>query len=303
MSRVTRWCFTLNNFVPEDEAHITEFGERFCKYLVFGRETGEQGTPHLQGFCVLKNSQRLSYVRSKISPRGHYEEARGTNEEASDYCKKEGDYFETGQLPRAAGNGSRFEAFRLWVEDQEETPTEREIACQFPDLFIRYPRLIQCVEHWRPRPQLMGAGPHELRPWQQELRQELEEDPDDRTIIFYIDPEGAQGKSWFTRWYHDKYGDSQLLRVGKRDDLAHAIDPSKRVFFFDVPRGQLEYFQYNILEQLKDKFVFSPKYNSRNKVLEKVPHVVVFSNENYKSGSLSEDRVVIRELSANNILT
>ena len=95
----------------------------------------------------------------------------------------------------------------------------------------------------------------------------------------------------------------KLLRVGKRDDLAHAIDPSKRVFFFDVPRGQLEYFQYNILEQLKDKFVFSPKYNSRNKVLEKVPHVVVFSNENYKSGSLSEDRVVIRELSTNNIIT
>ena len=123
----------------------------------------------------------------------------------------------------------------------------------------------------------MEAGPHEIRPWQRELCEELEDDPDDRTIIFYSDPEGAQSKSWFTRWYHDKYGDTQLLRVGKRDDLAHAIDPSKRVFFFDVPRGQLEYFQYNILEQLKDKFVFSPKYNSRNKVLEKVPHVVVFS--------------------------
>lgn len=38
------WCFTINNWTPDD---VPEF--KNMEYLVFGREKGEDGTPHLQG--------------------------------------------------------------------------------------------------------------------------------------------------------------------------------------------------------------------------------------------------------------
>ena len=83
-----------------------------------------------------------------------------------------------------------------------------------------------------------------------------------------MDPEGGKGKSWFAAYWFGKHSlETQLLSVGKRDDLAHAVDETKRYFFFDVPRGGMEYFQYSILEQLKNRVVFAPKYESTTKIL------------------------------------
>lgn len=89
---------------------------------------------------------------------------------------------------------------------------------------------------------------------------------------------------------------TQVLSIGKRDDIAHVIDVSKSVFFFNVPRGGMEFFQYTILEQLKDRMVFSPKYNSKMKFLHKTPHVLVFCNEEPDLTKMSEDRYhIVRE--------
>ena len=73
-----------------------------CKYLVFGREVGESGTPHLQGYAQL-------IVRTAVSklPKfpWHTEAAKGTPEQASQYCKKDGDFKEFGELATAAKGG------------------------------------------------------------------------------------------------------------------------------------------------------------------------------------------------------
>nr|AUF34970.1 putative replication-associated protein [uncultured virus] len=82
----------------------------------------------------------------------------------------------------------------------------------------------------------------------------------------------------------------QILSGGKRDDIAHAIDPSKQIFLFNVPRGGMEYLQYTILEQIKDRMVFSPKYNSQTKILRNRAHVVVFSNEMPDIEKMTHDR-------------
>ncbi|ALE29721.1 replication associated protein [Lake Sarah-associated circular virus-32] len=94
-----RWCFTLNNYSPEEhQALQLAFKASTVKYAVIGIEKGESGTPHLQGFVVFKKMQRLSALK-KLNPRAHYEEAKGTSQQASTYCQKEGIFEEFGTCP------------------------------------------------------------------------------------------------------------------------------------------------------------------------------------------------------------
>ena len=81
------WCFTFNNY----EGQITELKidlNRICDKYVFQEETGEEGTPHLQGSIHLKNRMRLTELK-KINKNIHWEPTR--NLEAADKyaCKEE----------------------------------------------------------------------------------------------------------------------------------------------------------------------------------------------------------------------
>lgn len=60
-------------------------------------ETGDNGTHHIQGFVVMKKRTELSRMK-KLLPRAHLEVMRGTPAQAADYCKKDGDFFEDGDL-------------------------------------------------------------------------------------------------------------------------------------------------------------------------------------------------------------
>lgn len=289
--KARRWCFTLNNYTQDDQDHVLAFfeGSR-CVFGVYGREVGESATPHLQGFVIIKIPMRLACIRNAISPRAHYEPARGTSEEAAEYCRKDGDFEERGACPAGQGARTDLDRFREWIQTLEYAPSQRTVAQQFPGLFLRYPRLIELAGHFRPQPSIVGLGAV-LRQWQLDLNELLLSAPDDRSINFMVDSDGGKGKSWFVRWRMSRYADeTQFLSVGKRDDLAYAIDETKKVFLFDLPRGSMEHFQYSVLEKLKDQLVFSSKYASRVKVLPFPVHVVVFSNEQPDMAAMTEDR-------------
>ena len=85
--RGNRWCFTLNNYSAEE---ITWIDSAECKYIIYGKEVGKSGTPHLQGYLELEKPKELSSVKKMIGNRAHLELARGTSKQASDYCRKEG---------------------------------------------------------------------------------------------------------------------------------------------------------------------------------------------------------------------
>lgn len=287
MAQSCRWVFTVNNYDAAAQENLRSLIPSPAKYLVFGRETGENGTPHLQGFVILTSNFRLRAV-SRLIPRAHLEVARGSSAQAATYCKKENDFEEFGQVPSSQGKRNDFEDFKKWVLEQPTKPSAGLIAAEYPGLYIKYGRILEWVDKVYPPPVLVTGTP---RPWQQDLGRHLDEDADDRKVVFVVDPIGGCGKSWFIRWWLSQHGElTQRLSIGKRDDLAFAIDESKRFFLFDVPRSQSEFLQYSVLEQLKDRMVFSPKYSSRSKILSYVPHVVVFMNEEPDRNKLSADR-------------
>lgn len=99
------WCFTLNNYTAEHEEVIQAFAadEGKCKYLVYGRETGLEGTPHLQGYLELVNRCRKRTLLAMINLGDlnllHLEARKGKGYQAADYCKKDGDVYEAGTPP------------------------------------------------------------------------------------------------------------------------------------------------------------------------------------------------------------
>lgn len=93
------WCFTVNNPIESDAVLLQEAWERDAiEYLVTGHEVGEEGTPHLQGYVIMKKRLRLTSMK-KLLPRAHLECANGTPEQASAYCKKEDSFQEWGTIP------------------------------------------------------------------------------------------------------------------------------------------------------------------------------------------------------------
>lgn len=285
--QVQRWCFTINNYSDDDCARLRDLALR-SKYLVFGREVGENGTPHLQGFIIFRTPTRFNTAKRSIGDNSHIEQALGTTKQASEYCKKEDDYEEYGELPNPKGKTNRFEEFKEWVLEQPSKPTPSLVAQEFPSIYLQYGRCMEWIDLLRPT---TFEFPGEYRQHQHLLSERLNGPADDRHIIFVVDETGGTGKSWFIKKYLSEHPEqTQVLSIGKRDDLAHAIDESKSVFLFDLPRSQSEFLQYSVLEQLKDRMVFSPKYMSRTKKLTHTPHVVVFMNEHPDMLKLSRDR-------------
>ena len=290
------WCFTINNPVDDEEQGVVDFlSSRFASYGIIGRETGQSGTPHLQGFVVLSRAQRLSYVRNRISPRGHYEVMLGTPQQASEYCKKDGDFEEFGTLP-ASEQGRRSDIDRIteWVDqftaDNGRHPGSPDFAKHQPTAYVRYPRLTRLAALRAPRRQLEFGEPNV---WQRELSDRLSDPADDRTVDFIIDPEGGKGKTWFCRWMLSNHDKVQVLGVGKKDDIAHMLDTTKSIFLFNVARGQMEYLSYPLLENLKDRLVQSGKYNSSMKVWDTKVHVVVLGNEEPDMTKMTADRYYV----------
>jgi len=93
------WCFTLNNYTQKDEENIQNVIASFARYIVYGREVApETGTPHLQGYVYFHNQRQRKAV-ARLLPRARLDVANGSGKQNRDYCTKEGDFFEHGEMP------------------------------------------------------------------------------------------------------------------------------------------------------------------------------------------------------------
>lgn len=296
MSRVKRWCFTLNNytedeysaFLPRDATGARTLPP-ILDYIVVGKEIGTFGTPHLQGFLSFCDRSRIAACK-RLSSRAHWEVARSV-ERAIDYCKKDGDFLEFGDKPSESKQGRRSdlesfkEAVKSGIRDVAQLREDFSTVC------AQYPRFVESYLRDQHSPPIFQD--HPLHSWQQDVVDLAMEEPDGRTICFVVDKLGNTGKSWLATYMELNVNKSvQVIRPGKFADMAYGYLEETEVVILDCPRSkQGDFIQYDFLEALKDGRLFSMKYESRMKRFTP-PHVFVFMNEDPDMDKLSPDRYV-----------
>jgi len=289
MSRAKHWCFTLNNYTQEHVDRIIDNAARF-DYVVFGKEIGDSGTPHLQGFVSFPNRVRRTMCVETIG-QAHFTVARNIDNSIQ-YCKKDGDFVEIGTKPTGPGSRTDIDNFKLAVA--MGCLDMKKLRNDYSEIVAKYPKF--CYDFVQDHMPKKVVDFHPLRPWQSALYDSLKREPDSRTIFFIVDLEGNAGKSWFGHYYTYLHENAQVLLPGKKADMSYALDPLCRVLFIDAPRSkQGDFLQYDFLEDVKNGYVFCSKYESRIKQLAPC-HVVVFMNEEPDMNKLSKDRYVVRRL-------
>lgn len=97
--RYTKCVFTLNNYSEEEYLELVKvFDLKNYVYLI-GREIGDEGTPHLQGYVEFKKQVYFEALK-KLNTRIHWEAARGTREQNKKYCTKDGNFISNLPLTR-----------------------------------------------------------------------------------------------------------------------------------------------------------------------------------------------------------
>lgn len=137
------WCFTLNNYTPKHEEHIQTVIKSLARYIVYGREVGENGTPHLQGYIYF-NNQRQHKAVTRLLPGAWVTPANGSAEKNRVYCTKQANGgFEFGDPPMdadmarrkgGAGNAARYAKAINEAKSGDFDAIERDD----PQLFLLY---------------------------------------------------------------------------------------------------------------------------------------------------------------------
>lgn len=182
-ARSRSWCFTYNNWTSDGEAKVREVQAR---YIVYGREVGKKGTPHLQGYVVFRNGKSLSAVR-KLFPKGiHFERSRGDVNDNYKYCTKDGDFWETGEKPLSQKEKGEKEQER-WAS-VKKSAQEGKLEEIDPKIYVTHYRTLRAI-----------ASDHQRRP----------PSTDETTGIWYYGESGA-GKTTIARTSH---GDDYFLKA------------------------------------------------------------------------------------------
>lgn len=303
MAQSKYWMFTINNYAPEDDP-LQWVGRNGVSYVVYQKEKGSEGTPHLQGYCEVDKKKSLGGMK-KLHSRAHWDLRNGTQEQAIAYCTKRDETYVAG--PWEAG--TRFQS-------KQGQRTDLEAACavalekgipaavkEFPAEFSRYYKGIEYVVDTQLQEQIREEEAAEfdgavLRPWQEDLLAKLQSPPDDRKINWYWESTGNVGKTWMARYLMTKHK-ATVLDCSKKADLMYMLkDHRGKVVVFNIVRSIDEQFMqhvYTCCEQIKDGLVINTKYQSRRIPLGK-QHVVVFANIPPDETKWSSDRCIKKEI-------
>lgn len=95
------YTFTLNNYTDEEYNSICSVLRDEGSYGIIGKEVGESGTPHLQGYVLFKRPFHFKTIKDRYLIRCHIEVAAGSADANKRYCSKDGNFVEFGTMPVA----------------------------------------------------------------------------------------------------------------------------------------------------------------------------------------------------------
>lgn len=241
-----KYDFVLNNYTNIEVCQIKETLSKICKKALFGFETGEEGTPHLQGYISLTKKERYTGLH-KLPGLERCSFRKVRNEDALvKYCKKDGNFWE---YPKP---------YTVEIEN--------------------------------------------FKDWQLEIIDIINQEPDSRSIHWFWEENGGIGKTTFQKYIYTHYPNT-IVCGGKAADMKHCVvdylDKNKnlpKIILMNLPKTQeLNYFSYTGVEEVKDMFFHSGKYEG-GMVCGENPHVLIFANEPPRKDNMALDRWFIKHI-------
>ena len=306
-TKYRRWAFTINNYDAEEPWRTAETlsEQKTIKYLVVGRELAPTtGTRHLQGYIEYFSCRSFNgvtrHIFSMFNGNAHVEVAHSSIKENVDYCTKEDSdpFIYKGTKKDDAGTVEKATISEM-AEMAAKQGTE---ACKLAfgmDYYVSKQAVDKAANAVRSDAALKVLQEQyenaTLKPWQHAVMR-LIEMQGEREILFVIDKNGNQGKTWLTQ-YISLTKEGQCFDSTNKKDVAYALNPEKKVFVFDMTRATEPKMSLQILESIKNGIVFSGKYESGTKIVAGAK-VVVMANSftTQHEEQLSVDRPMILQL-------
>lgn len=262
--RTRGWCFTLNNYSDEEyEILKYDLTNKSIKFVI-GKEIGEQGTPHLQGYCYFKNKHSFQQMK-KINDRCHWEVAKGSPEANLSYCTKSDESAVQNGFAKKITLQEEIKdrllkkydnvKWKSWQNDVlnvlETMPDSRTINWVYDPIgnsgksfLVKYIALVD---------EIIIADGKKDNIFHQVLKKINEEEKEFRTVIL------------------------------------------------DIPRSSEGYINYGVLEQLKNGLMYSGKYEGGMCLFDDI-HVFVFANFKPDYNQFSSDRWNVIEIREDNLV-
>lgn len=142
-----------------------------------------------------------------------------------------------------------------------------------------------------------------LYDWELDILALLDTEPDKRTLHWFWEPNGCAGKTTFQKYIYSHREDVVVLS-GKAADMKNGIvnyletnKRAPRIVLINIPKCSASFVSYTGLEEIKDMFFFSGKYEG-GMLCGKCPHVLLFANEPPDVSKMSSDRFQTKQLNA-----
>lgn len=147
-----RWVFTLNNYSNGEVEDLRKIIGAKVRFVAFGFEIGEEGTPHLQGYIEFMAGVRLNGVKGWVGSRAHIEPSTMGWDEKENYLNpdweevlydnlayvtKEGN-FEVYGVPAISGCRTGVEGFLQAAEESHGNIGEESFLIEHYKVSMRY---------------------------------------------------------------------------------------------------------------------------------------------------------------------
>ena len=223
---------------------LKEFGN--LKYAVYQYERGENGTPHIQGFIIYKNSKRFKNVKQDF-PTAHIQVPNGSNIENYDYCtKKDTRIAEPVELGEFSEMRSRNDIVQF-LEMLKLGASNILLKNMFPVLYTQYGA--DKIERFR----------------QDELKEEYGQKFRDINVT-YIYGKTRLGK---TTYIYEKYPMKDICRVNNYERGTFENYNNQKILVLDEFTGKLD---ITFMNNLLDKFPVDlpARFSNRTACFDKV---------------------------------